>query len=68
MSVDMSPEAIHERLRAARPPDLRPENRLRYKVDMSPEGIRARLRQASEMLRLCRALGAARVTVEREPE
>ncbi len=61
MSVDMRPDAIRARLQAARPPDLRPENRLHHKVDMSPAGIRMRLEQVSRILRLCRALGHAHI-------
>ena len=48
--VDMSPEAVTERLReVARRSDLRTENRLATKVDMSPEAVTRRLRLQSRL-------------------
>jgi hypothetical protein len=60
-SVDMSPEAITERLRVASAlSDLSPARRLDGKLDMSPAGIMKRLREASELLELCSFLATAR--------
>lgn len=48
--VDMSPEAVSERLRAmSRLSDLRPENRLAAKVDMSSAAVSRRLRLQSRL-------------------
>ena len=52
--VDMSPEAVTERLREmSRLSDLRTENRLATKVDMSPAAVARRLRRQSELRRAC---------------
>jgi hypothetical protein len=52
--VDMSPEAVTERLREmSRLSDLRTVNRLATKVDMSPEAVTRRLRRQSELRRAC---------------
>lgn len=58
--LDLTPEAILERLRQASDvSDLRAEHRLDAKLDMSAEGIARRLREVSELLALCESLGAA---------
>ena len=55
--VDYSPAAVSARLReVARLSDLRPENRLAYKVDMAPAAISRRLRMVSDLRRDCLAL------------
>ncbi|MFP3941792.1 MAG: hypothetical protein ACLF0P_15970 [Thermoanaerobaculia bacterium] len=55
-SVDMSPEAVTQRLRElSRMSDLRTANRLAAKVDMSPEAVTRRLRRQSELRRTCLA-------------
>jgi len=54
--VDMSPEAVEERLRTlGRLSDLRPENRLATKVDMSSSAVTRRLRSVSRLRDLCLA-------------
>lgn len=58
--TDMSPGAIEARLRAACPPDLRPEHRLHHKLDMSEHGIERRLRQVADLWRLGRWLSSRR--------
>jgi hypothetical protein len=61
MSVDMSPEAIGQRLRrAAALADLRSERRLACKVDMSATGIASRLREVERLRRLCLELAKLR--------
>jgi hypothetical protein len=62
MSVDMSGEAVADRLRQASDlaGSLRPETRLETKIDMSGEAIAARLREASDLLDMCRTLAARR--------
>jgi hypothetical protein len=58
--VDLSPEAIVDRLKqASDASDLRAERRLDAKLDMSAAGIERRLREVSELLALCESLGAA---------
>lgn len=58
--VDLSPEAIVDRLKqASDASDLRPERRLDAKLDMSAAGIERRLREVSELLALCESLSAA---------
>ena len=52
--VDMSPEAVTERLRTMSGIcDLRPENRLAAKVDMSSAAVTRRLRQQSRLRDVC---------------
>jgi DNA-binding Lrp family transcriptional regulator len=52
--VDMSPEAVTERLREmSRLSDLRTTGRLATKVDMSPGAVTRRLRRQSELRRTC---------------
>ena len=52
--VDMSPEAVSERLRTmSRLSDLRTTERLATKVDMSPKAVTRRLRRQSELRRAC---------------
>jgi len=54
--VDMSPEAIEERLQAlSRMSDLRPESRLAAKVDMSSAAVTRRLRKVSQLRDFCLA-------------
>jgi len=53
MRLDMSASAIEARLMRAAPPDLRPENRMRYKLDMSSAAIECRLDQVGQMNELC---------------
>jgi hypothetical protein len=62
MRVDMSGEAIAERLREASrlAGSLRPEARLETKLDMSGAAVAARLKEASDLLDLCRVLASAR--------
>jgi hypothetical protein len=60
MKVDLSPEAIADRIRTvSERSDLRAERRVFAKVDMSGEAVARRIRAASEMLGLCRRLGTA---------
>lgn len=55
--VDMSPEAVTERLREmSRHSDLRPENRLAAKVDMSPQAVTRRLKKQAQLREMCLAL------------
>ena len=55
-AVDMSPEAVTERLREmSRRSDLRTAYRLVTKVDMSPEAVTRRLRRQSDLRRACLA-------------
>ncbi len=67
MSVDMSPDAIDARLRAASAVagSLRPEDRLATKIDLSEQGVTRRLKEASDLLDLCRALSAAGSAADR---
>ncbi len=61
MSVDMSPDAITERLRSASAlADLSPETRLEAKIDMGAQAITARLKEAAALLEVCLALGRSR--------
>lgn len=54
MSVDYSPGALTERLRAMSALcDLRSERRLWAKIDYSPEAVTARLRQQAMLRRAC---------------
>jgi hypothetical protein len=54
MSVDYSPEAIGQRLRAmSAQADLRPERRLECKVSYTAEAVTQRLRQQSMLRRAC---------------
>lgn len=55
-TVDMSGDAVADRLRKTQPPDFRPEHRLDHKVDMSGPAIEARLRQVAQLVRLARYL------------
>lgn len=53
-TVDMSPEAVTERLReVSRLSDLRTSHRLAAKIDMSPAAVTRRLRRQSELRRTC---------------
>lgn len=59
MKVDLSPDAITERLRAASAvSDLAADKRLDAKIDLSPGAVTRRLREASDLLRLCETLAA----------
>jgi len=52
--LDMSPEAIAQRLRAVSTrADLDPAHRLHAKLDVSPPGIVRRLRTVGRLRRLC---------------
>ncbi len=58
-ALDMSPEAISARLRAAsQMSDLSPDRRLDAKLDMSSAGVTARLREASDLYDACLRLAA----------
>lgn len=57
MAVDMSPEAVSERLRAA----CRPSTQPRPRVPMDAASVTARLRSVSELRELCLKLGRGRV-------
>jgi hypothetical protein len=60
MSVDMSPQAISARLKAACAlADLRPAHRTDAKTDMSSAAITARLRAVDQLNRLCAQLADA---------
>ena len=67
MSVDMSTQAVTDRLREASrlAGALAPERRLDAKIDMSAAGITRRLREASELADLCRQLTVAGESVAR---
>ena len=61
MTTDYSPQAIEARLRAvAALADLRPEQRLRFKIDYSPQAVERRLRLVEELRRACLALAPDR--------
>ncbi len=65
MSVDMSPEAVSVRLRAAADlADLRADRRLFAKLDMRPSAISQRLRQVAQLRSLCLRLGRVSGSVD----
>jgi hypothetical protein len=55
--IDMSPEAVTARLRAACQPGPRPSTR----VPMDPASVTARLESVSELRDLCLRLGSGRI-------
>ena len=57
--IDMSPEAVSARLRAA----CRPVPRTGTRVPMDPASVTARLKSVSELLALCLRLGQGRFPV-----